>query len=271
LYLFEKLDFKLFFTHQDGSPLQQRCVVRFLLLPIFIDQKHPTWRRHPPISIRHHLISSSSDVLFALIFGHSITTVVENRRLSKRRQNMKMIQGILLMAMILAPTLSIGHENHREESRPYDQWWSYNNTQRHYSDNYFDDDRYDRRQPQYKPSKKQCNKHNRKNREMAKPGWNVDSRIAKRSPNCRRYTLSARGGKGSARITSIPGKNYIQVTGQKSGYVCFQGEPTLELGKLGNPNIKVTFKLEGKGSYGFGRGKTGSRYKNNWYRSYWGL
>jgi hypothetical protein len=184
---------------------------------------------------------------------------------------MKMIQGILLLVIMLSPALSLAHENHKERSQRYDQSWSYNNTQGPYSDYYDDDERYDRRKPHYKPQKKQRKKQKQHNSKMAKSGWNVDSRIAKRSPNCHRYTLSAYGGKGSARITSMPGKNYIQVTGQRSGYVCFQGDPTLELGKLGNPDIKVTFKLEGRGSYGFGRGKTGSNYKNNWYRSYWGL
>jgi len=184
---------------------------------------------------------------------------------------MKMIQGILLMAILLSPVLSSAHDNHRERSQRYDQGWSYN-TQEPYSDYYDDeDDRYDRKRPHYKTQKNQRKKQKRQHKEIAKSGWNVDSRIAKRSSNCHRYTLSAHGGKGSARITSIPGKNYIQVTGQRSGYVCFQGDPTLELGKLGNPNIKVTFKLDGRGSYGFGRGKTGSKYKNNWYRSYWGL
>lgn len=190
---------------------------------------------------------------------------------------MKMIQGILLMAILLSPALSVAHDNHRESSQHYNQWWSYDNTQGSYSDYYDDDDRYDRydrydrRKPHYKPAKNQRKKQKPQNKEMATSGWNVDSRIAKRSPNCHRYTLSAYGGKGSARITSIPGKNYIQVTGQRSGYVCFQGDPTLELGKLGNPGIKVSFNLEGSGSYGFARGKTGSNYKNNWYRSYWGL
>jgi len=187
---------------------------------------------------------------------------------------MKMIQGLLLIAIILSPALSLAHENHSERSQHQNQWWSdnnnNNNTQEPYSD-YYDDDRYDRRKPHYKPPKNQRKKHKPQYREMANSGWDVDSRIAKRSPNCHRYTLSAYGGKGSARITSIQGKNYIQVTGQRSGYVCFQGDPTLELGKLGNPSINVTFKLERRGSYDFGMGETGSNYKNNWYRSYWGL
>ncbi|MFT5726228.1 MAG: hypothetical protein ACI8PB_000346 [Desulforhopalus sp.] len=184
---------------------------------------------------------------------------------------MKIIQGILLMAIMLSPALCSAHDNHRDRSQHYDQRWSVNNTQGPYSDYYDDDNRYDRRKPHYKPQKNQRKKQKKQHKKMAKSGWNVDPRIAKRSPNCHRYTLSAYGGKGSARITSIPGENYIQVTGQRSGFVCFQGDPTLELGKLGNSDIKVTFKLDGRGSYGFGRGKTGSNYKNNWYRSYWGL
>ncbi len=189
---------------------------------------------------------------------------------------MKMIQGILLMAIILSPALCLADERHGNRSQRYDQRWSYDSQEPNSGyfddDEYFDDDdRYDRRHPRYKPPKNQRKKQKRQNKELAQSGWNVDPSIAKRSPNCHRYTLSAYGGKGSARITSIAGKNYIQVTGQRSGYVCFQGNPTLELGKLGNPDIKVTFKLEGRGSYGFGRGKTGSNYKNNWYRSYWGL
>lgn len=184
---------------------------------------------------------------------------------------MKIIQSILLVTLVLSPAFSIAHDNHRDRSQRYDQWWSYNNTQGSNSDYYDYDERYDKRRPHNKVPKHHQKKQKRKNREIAKSGWNVDPIIAKRSPNCYRYTLSAYGGKGSARITSIPGKNYIQVTGQRSGYVCFQGDPTLELGKLGNPDIKVTFSLEGKGSYGFGRGKTGSSYKNYWYRSYWGL
>lgn len=184
---------------------------------------------------------------------------------------MKMIQSILLMAIVFSPTLSLAQENHQERSQRHDQVWSYNKTQDFYSDYYNSEDRYDRNHPHNKVQKKERKKQNRKNREIAKSGWNVNPTIAKRSPNCHRYTLSTYGGKGSARITSIPGKNYIQVDGQRSGYVCFQGDPTLELGKLGNPNIKVKFNLEGNRSYGFGKGKTGSNYKNNWYRSYWTL
>ncbi len=115
------------------------------------------------------------------------------------------------------------------------------------------------------------NKKKHYSNKRAQPGWDIAPRIAKRASNCYRYKLSARGGKGSARITSIPGKNYIQVKGSRSGYVCFQGEPTLELGKLGDPGIKVTFKLEGKGKYAFNPGQKGSKYKNHWYRAYWGL
>jgi hypothetical protein len=184
---------------------------------------------------------------------------------------MKMIQSILLMTIVFSPVLSLAHEHNGNRSQPSDQWWSHNNTQDSYSDYYDSEEQYDRRRPHNKVQKKHQKIEKRKNKKIAKSGWNVDPRIAKRSPNCHRYTLSAYGGKGSARISSISGKNYIQIDGQKSGYVCFQGAPTLELGKLGNPNIKVKFNLEGNRSYGFGRGKTGSKYKNNWYRSYWEL
>jgi len=184
---------------------------------------------------------------------------------------MKMIQSILLMTIVFSPTLSLAHEHYGDRSQRYDQVWSYNNTQDSFSDYYDYEDRYDKRRSHNKVQKNQRKMQKQKNGKIAKSGWNVDPKIAKRSPNCHSYTLSAYGGKGSARITSIPGKNYIQVDGQRSGYVCFQGDPTLELGKLGNPNIKVTFNLEGSRSYGFGRGKTGSKYKNNWYRSYWEL
>lgn len=184
---------------------------------------------------------------------------------------MKKIQSILLMAILLSPALSLAGDNHRERSQRYDQWWSYNNTQAPNSNGYGYDERYDKRKPHNKTIKNQNNKQKRTNRKIVKSGWNVDPRIAQQSPHCHHYTLSTYGGKGSARITSIAGKNYIQVDGQRSGYVCFQGNPTLELGKLGNPNIKVKFNLEGSGNYGFGRGQTGANYKNNWYRSYWGI
>ena len=182
---------------------------------------------------------------------------------------MKILKTILITTLVYSPTISIAHGFHEERSPRYEQRWP-DHPQPPYSD-YYEYDSYDRRDPHHEYQRHQRNKNKHKARKIIKSGWDVDPRVAKRASNCHRYTLSTQGGKGSARITSISGKNYIQVNGQKSGYVCFQGNPTLELGKLANPNIKVTFNLEGSGSYGFGRGNKGSNYKNHWYRSYWGL
>ncbi|MFT5701187.1 MAG: hypothetical protein ACI8ZB_004076 [Desulforhopalus sp.] len=182
---------------------------------------------------------------------------------------MTMIKQIILLALFLSPSIVFAHDDHNDENQRQERWGSRHVQQSYYD--YRDHNHYEKGYSRHEQKKKQHKKQVRKSDTKVKAGWDVNPRIAKRASNCYKYSLSAQGGKGSARIMSIPGKNYIQVAGQKSGYVCFQGDPTLELGKLGNPNIKVKFKLEGNGSYAFGRGKTGSNYKNNWYRSYWGL
>ena len=181
---------------------------------------------------------------------------------------MNIIKNILCITILLTPAISLAHDRHNVSHSGYSSWQENNREQHGYNEDFYNYDKEFSRRGSKKNSHN-VGKHYSKKRVQA--GWDVDPRVAKRASNCYRYTLSARGGKGSARITSIPGKNYIQVKGAKSGYVCYQGEPTLELGKLGDPNVKVTFQLEGKGSYGFHRGQTGSSYKNHWYRSYWGL
>ena len=177
---------------------------------------------------------------------------------------MKMIKTILLMAIVASPAISLAQNYHSERSQRQEQWGPSNLQEPSF-------DYYERRDPRHHDQRHQQPKQKHKARKTVQAGWDVDPRIAQYAPNCYPYTLSAQGGKGSARITSIPGKNYIQVNGQKSGYVCFQRGATLELGKLANPGIKVKFNLKGIGSYGFARGNSGSSYKNNWYRSYWGL
>ena len=103
-------------------------------------------------------------------------------------------------------------------------------------------------------------------------GWDISPRRAKRSPNCYFYSLYTEGGRGSARLMSISGKNYIQQeSGERSGWVCFNRPTTLELGKLSNPNVYVELYIEDIGTFSFDRGDRGSKYINNWYRSYDGL
>lgn len=180
---------------------------------------------------------------------------------------MKLIQGLFLVAALLLPATGFSHENH------WGNRWSNHNHYPNYGSSHYYDDYYGYNHDYYRDERR-GHKHKKKKhhkRKQVHSGWDIPAKIAKHAPNCHRYTLSAKGGKGSARITSIPGRNYIQVKGRRSGYVCFQGDPTLELGKLGDPGIKVVFKLEGRGKYGFYRGQTGSSYKNHWYRSYWDL
>lgn len=181
---------------------------------------------------------------------------------------MKLVQYILCLSALLIPVSGFSHDSHRGKHWNQHYYHDSNYKPRYYYDYYrYDEDDYHWRE------KRKERHHNKKHykKKKVRAGWDVSPKVAKRAPNCYRYTLSAKGGKGSARISSIPGKNYIQVKGSRSGYVCFQGDPTLELGKLGNPNIKVTFKLEGRGKYGFYRGQKGSSYRNHWYRSYWDL
>lgn len=182
---------------------------------------------------------------------------------------MSMIKTILCLCLLLIPAAGFGHDYHNDNQSGSWGWQENNhNSQYYYDDSYG----YERDSPRRGSEQRRNNKSKRySKKKRVQSGWDVAPNIAKQAPNCRRYTLSAKGGKGSARITSIKGKNYIQVNGTKKGYVCYQGDPTLELGKLNNPNVKVTFKLEGKGKYGFHRGEKGSSYKNHWYRSYWGL
>jgi len=181
---------------------------------------------------------------------------------------MNMIKTIICASILLIPAAGFGHDYH-DHNQSEAACWQKN---RHDAQYYYDDSYGYGRDYQRGSKEKRGNKNKRHSKKRrVQSGWDVAPNVAKHAANCYRYTLSSKGGKGSARITSIQGKNYIQVNGTKSGYVCYQGQPTLELGKLGNPGVKVTFKLEGKGKYGFYRGEKGSQYKNHWYRSYWGL
>ena len=184
---------------------------------------------------------------------------------------MTMIKNIVLLAMFLLPTLGCAGNYHDGNSSRHREWPPYNDQEYEYDYRDYDQDQwgprgYERRRPD---SHRQ--KQRQKSRNRVEAGWDVNPRIAKDSSNCYRYTLTAEGGRGSARIMSIPGNNVIQVNGQRSGYVCFQDNTTLELGKLGNPGTRVVLKLDGKGKYRFAGGQTGSDFKNSWYRSYYGL
>ena len=103
-------------------------------------------------------------------------------------------------------------------------------------------------------------------------GWDVDSRRASEASNCYYYSLRVAGGRGSARIMSLSGKNYIQTNaGERHGSVCFNGPTTLELGKLGSPNVSVELDIEDIGTFYFSSGDHGAKFINNWYRSYQGI
>ncbi|SDO74565.1 hypothetical protein [Desulforhopalus singaporensis] len=100
-------------------------------------------------------------------------------------------------------------------------------------------------------------------------GWDIPPGQAATADNCYRYSLRAEGGRGAARILSLPGKNYIQVeNGTRHGFVCFNEQQTLELGKLGNTATEVQLVISRVGKYRFSSGDPGVSYKNNWYRSY---
>lgn len=176
---------------------------------------------------------------------------------------MRLIKTVLFVATLFLPITVLAHEH----TNFYPLEGNHFPNENYREHDYYDDDYgYEK---EYRDRDRKKFRHHKKNH--AQPGWDVSPRVAKAAANCYRYTLTAQGGKGSARIMSIPGKNYVQVRGNKQGYVCFQGEPTLELGKLGDPGIKVTFTLEGMRKYSFPRGQTGCSYKNHWYRTYWGL
>lgn len=110
-------------------------------------------------------------------------------------------------------------------------------------------------------------KHEARKTHRARAGWDADPRDARDAYNCYRYRLHVEQGRGSARIMSLPGRNYIQVSnGDKKGYVCFDGSTTLEIGKFSNPRTGVEFQLEGYGSFSFEPGERGSSLSNGWYR-----
>lgn len=182
---------------------------------------------------------------------------------------MEMIKSIMLLAMFLLPTVGCAYDYHDDNRARHQRWQPDTSQESEYG--YRDYERDQWRSPRHERRKPQSHKQKRKFHNRVQAGWDVDPGIARNSSNCHRYTLTSEGGRGSARIMSIPGNNVIQVDGQRSGYVCFQDNNTLELGKFGNPDIKVVLKLDGKSKYKFGRGKSGSDYKNSWYRSYWGL
>lgn len=182
---------------------------------------------------------------------------------------MTMIKNIVLLATFLLPAAGCAHDYHDDNRSRHQRWQPDIFQESEYDYRDYDQDQW--RSPRHERRRPQSHKQKRKFRNRVQAGWDVDPGIARNSSNCYRYTLISEGGRGSARIMSIPGDNVIQVTGQKSGYVCFQNNTSLELGKLGNPDIKVIFTLDGNGKYRFGRGQTGSDYKNSWYRSYWGL
>ena len=154
---------------------------------------------------------------------------------TSRETAMSRLIKIALFIFLLLPNFTLAHQHHA------------NNRHRHYnykSDPYF----------------------------RTQQGWDINPRKAHRTSNCYYYTLYVEGGRGSARIISLPGKNYIQISnGQKEGYVCFDEPATLELGKLSNPNAYVELNIDGIGIFYFDSGDGGSKLINNWYRSYQGL
>lgn len=187
---------------------------------------------------------------------------------------MKIFYCALLIAAFMLPTSSSAYDD-RDRHYDYDGYddWSHQR----------DDDRYNRHRPferrereeryHYSDDRNRRDSHREdKHRERRAPaGWDVNPDIAKHSYNCHHYHLSVTGGKATARITPLPGKNYIQTHDQRTGYVCFEDSARLELGKLANPQTEVTLRLRDIGTFVFTRGDKGSKYKNNWYRTYWGL
>jgi hypothetical protein len=182
----------------------------------------------------------------------------------KRSLIMKIVKAIILLALMFTPAMSMARDynNYQEDPR-----WLPSDTRESYRS--YEDYNYNDREGDYDDRDRYEKKHRRQ--KQAPAGWDIPPEIARQAPNCYRYTLSVDGNRGSARITSLPGTNYIQTSGQKSGYVCFDGSPTLELGKLADRGTRVTLRLEGRGKYTFNRNDPGSSFKNNWYRSYWGL
>jgi len=182
------------------------------------------------------------------------------------------LAAIPVLVVLLAST------SPAKDYRYYDDRY-YNQDDRYEHGNYYnndrDDNRYDNRyDDRYNNRYDDRDDRHRDRHEprKARAGWDIDSREARDAANCYHYSLYAENGRGSARISSLPGKNYIQVTnGEKSGYVCFDRGGTLELGKLANPGIFVEFRLERFGTFSFGPGQRGSEYAHNWYRSYYGL
>lgn len=188
---------------------------------------------------------------------------------------MKIAINFFLLALLLSPSLSLAYNDQDNRYQEYQRWWPPETRESHPSyrdyDNRNYNDRYYERDRPYNDDRNGRYKQKHRMQRQAPEGWDINPQIAKNADNCYRYTLSVDGNRGSARILSLPGTNYIQTSGQKSGYVCFDGSPTLELGKLGDRGTRVTLRLEGRGKYTFNSNDPGSSYKNNWYRSYWGL
>lgn len=154
---------------------------------------------------------------------------------------MSILMKIAIVSILLLPDFAFAYE-HRGNNR--------------YDNHRYDNHRYDESE----------------SNSSLQQGWDINPHRARRATNCYHYTLYVEGGRGSARIMSLPGKNYIQISdGQRSGYVCFNGFTTLELGKLSNTDIYVELDIEDIGTYYFDSGDRGSKLINNWHRSYWGL
>ncbi|PID75688.1 MAG: hypothetical protein CSB23_01615 [Deltaproteobacteria bacterium] len=193
---------------------------------------------------------------------------------------MTTISRILFVVILTIAATSNGQEYHFRETRDGNHWYGHQRYDQwdfplypYQTEPYVPQaDRWDRGERFYysdgyngrKPGHRR-----RRHREMAPSGWDIRPDLARQAPNCYRYSLTVTGGRGSARIEQLPGKNYIQTSGQKTGYVCFNGPARLELGKLANPNIEVQFRLKDVGVFVFTNGDRGRRQINNWYRTYW--
>ncbi len=185
---------------------------------------------------------------------------------------MRAFFSTLLIALFLLPVTSFGYDHRHYEDENYEEWYP-----RDEDDRYFQQKPWRKREQEEKYYYSDGNHHGKSHKDErrkhrnARAGWDVDPDVAKHAPNCHHYSLTVTGGKATARITPLPGKNYIQTHSQRVGYVCFADSARLELGKLANPGTEVRFRLRDVGTFVFSSGDRGAKYKNNWYRTYWDL
>lgn len=105
-------------------------------------------------------------------------------------------------------------------------------------------------------------------------GWDIPAAQTKNNPQCHRYTMKVSGGRGFARIHSIKDgrANILQMdSGTKKGYVCFPDHGRLELGKKGDPGIRVKLGIANRGTWIFEPGDRGRQSKGGWLRTWWDI